>query len=635
MNRSPLAASLQALLLTAVLGCASGPPIGVYEVDAREAHKTLTANALSREEPSAFSMAVLQRTGLTGLWMENREAALAELHASARSSQYNEGLFALAELSFLTAEKTEDKRWLAACVVYAYAYLFPDDGLAPDSFDPRLRIAADLYNRALTQMLTKPHSLDVDMRGGQVELPFGTLVIRFDDEELIWAGRQFREVSSVANYEIYGIEPRYREPGIGAPLSAGFGETAPTEGGAQRVGPRARVPASAFLRISDPIASILSGEVVGDLELFTIDEDRAVEIGGRRVPIEYESTASLAFMLGRSRVWEFAMSGFLSGDFRLFDDQPDDGLMLLYPYKRGRIPIVLVHGTLSSPATWSAMLNELSHDPTIVSRYQFWFFFYNTANPILHSGERLRRGLRNAVTELDPDGTDPALQQMVVIGHSQGGLVSRLAVSESGNHFWSRVSDVPFDEVEIDVETREFLGDRLFFEPVSSIDSMVFIATPQRGSYVAGWGLARWGGRLTSFPRDLTRGVGDLILSNPDAFRLRDVENMSTAVDNMSPGDPFLQALAEAPIPPDVGIYSIVAVQGDGPVESGADGVVKYESAHIDWAESELVVRSGHSTLATPATINEVRRILYERAGIESGTNAASAPESSPDAEPR
>jgi len=49
---------------------------------------------------------------------------------------------------------------------------------------------------------------------------------------------------------------------------------------------------------------------------------------------------------------------------------------------------------------------------------------------------------------------------------------------------------------------------------------------------------------------------------------------------------------------------------GRTPVEEGDDGVVEYKSAHIDGVESELIVRSGHSTQATPATIEEVRRIL-------------------------
>ena len=44
----------------------------------------------------------------------------------------------------------------------------------------------------------------------------------------------------------------------------------------------------------------------------------------------------------------------------------------------------------------------------------------------------------------------------------------------------------------------------------------------------------------------------------------------------------------------------------------GGDGVVKYESAHIEGVESELVVRFGHSVQGQPKAIEEVRRILPE-----------------------
>jgi hypothetical protein len=54
----------------------------------------------------------------------------------------------------------------------------------------------------------------------------------------------------------------------------------------------------------------------------------------------------------------------------------------------------------------------------------------------------------------------------------------------------------------------------------------------------------------------------------------------------------------------------LIAVQGEGPVETGDDGVVRYQSAHIPEAVSELVVRAGHSMQAEPETVHEVRRIL-------------------------
>ena len=41
--------------------------------------------------------------------------------------------------------------------------------------------------------------------------------------------------------------------------------------------------------------------------------------------------------------------------------------------------------------------------------------------------------------------------------------------------------------------------------------------------------------------------------------------------------------------------------------------MVKYTSAHVDYAESEFIVRSGHSCQGNPLTIEEVRRILLRQ----------------------
>jgi hypothetical protein len=85
----------------------------------------------------------------------------------------------------------------------------------------------------------------------------------------------------------------------------------------------------------------------------------------------------------------------------------------------------------------------------------------------------------------------------------------------------------------------------------------------------------------------------------------------------MSPRSHFIRALQDIPVASSVTVNSIIAVEGDGPVEQGDDGVVKYTSAHIEPVESELVVRSPHSAQGNPHTIEEVRRILRKHAGLE------------------
>jgi hypothetical protein len=58
--------------------------------------------------------------------------------------------------------------------------------------------------------------------------------------------------------------------------------------------------------------------------------------------------------------------------------------------------------------------------------------------------------------------------------------------------------------------------------------------------------------------------------------------------------------------------HSIIAVTDDQHPVEGNDGVVAYNSAHINGVTSELVVTSGHSCQSEPQVIEEVRRILIK-----------------------
>ena len=142
---------------------------------------------------------------------------------------------------------------------------------------------------------------------------------------------------------------------------------------------------------------------------------------------------------------------------------------------------------------------------------------------------------------------------------------------------------------------------------------MVFIATPHRGSFLAGRRvIANLLRRLTQLPSHISALSVDLA-RNLDAAKSPFVP---TAVDNMSPQNPFILGLQEIPVAPSIEAHSIISVKGTGPAEQGNDGVVEYTSAHIDGVESELVVRSPHSCQGNPHTMEEVRRILRLHGGL-------------------
>jgi triacylglycerol esterase/lipase EstA (alpha/beta hydrolase family) len=610
-----------AVLLTLVFfvtGCST--PIGVVRGTTQDVYYALTANVLSAGEPSSLSKQVLQRTNMVERFDADATAALAELHKSLAALVGNElatqyRLFALSELSFYHAEQSGKSEDYLASAIYAYAFLFPEEG-APqlDPLDPRVRLAADLYNLGLVRGLAAPAGEEVVLREGKLSLPFGELDMSVDQNSFLWSGFRFNRFIPVGDFLVRGFSNRYRQAGIGAPLAAELepiGSGPAAEEARKRIPPRLKVPVTAIVQIHEPRRTVVSGKLKGKLEVYAADRTSTVKIDGREVPLELEPTAALAYTLEGSPVWDFEFAG-----FRFADKQQilGDGLIMMQPYRPGRIPVVLVHGTASSPARWADMINELTHDPVIEGRYQFWLFQYNTGQPILYSAMLFRRALNNIVKELDPQGKDPALQQMVIAGHSQGGLLTKLMTIKSGNRFWKNVSDVPFDQVEMPSETRQLLREAMFFDPVPTVTEVIFIATPHRGSYQASGWVVNLVSRLINLPGNLFSQLGDL-LAQP-AFAQLQSTRLPTSIDNMSPGHPFLRALNDLPIDPSITAHSIIAVLGEGPITGKTDGVVAYESAHIDGVASEKVVRSGHSTQSHPETIMEMRRILREHIGV-------------------
>ncbi len=164
---------------------------------------------------------------------------------------------------------------------------------------------------------------------------------------------------------------------------------------------------------------------------------------------------------------------------------------------------------------------------------------------------------------------------MVVIGHSQGGLLAKMLVVDAGTRFWDGFSRKPIDELTMPAETRDLARRTMFFEHSPFVTRVIFLATPQQGSYVAGFSVVQLIGRLIRLPLTVARAMGDVLTNNAEALRFDpDKARIGSSVSGMSPGSPFITALAALPIAPGVAVHSIIAVKGNGPVESGDDGVV-------------------------------------------------------------
>ncbi len=612
-----------------VLGLtACGPVVRVARVDGEEAYKMMTLNALSSNHASDWSRNSVNEWGLLKRFDEQPEAALDELRDIVTSGRGGRReLFALAEFSFLHAKETGKKPYHLAAAVYAYAYLFPakrgEDTIG--KLDPRRRIAADLYNRAITTAFEPKEGGTVVLASGIYPLPFGELAVTFDPEQLNWGDRQLTNLTPTTEIEVIGMRNRHRIPGLGAAMTA---LALPREGvDVQKslIAPTAQVAATVILRIPDVEVGISTGHLRGTLALYKASDTESVTMEGREMPLEIDGTGPIAIQLAGSPIWKQEFYGFF-GRSAMNLELP--ALMSLEPYRPGRIPVVFVHGTESSPARWADMANDLLADPWIRQRYQFLYFFYKSGNPVAYSGMLLRDKLKEVVQRMDPEDKDRCLHEMVVIGHSQGGMLTKLTAIDTGDRLWNGVFSVTPEKLAKSDKTRELLQRALIVQPVPFVRRLVFIATPHRGSFLT----RNWvndmlrkfillPATIATLPLQAMRAAG--VLQSETEFS---GGNLPTAVDNMTPGNPFLETFKEIPIAEGMPYHSIIAVKPEFPIiEEGDDGVVKYTSAHLDGAASELVVRSSHSTQAEPQTIQEVRRILHvhgealEQAGIACG----------------
>ena len=603
----------------ALLLVACGPPVSVSRVSPRTVTNELTRSALNSNTPSLFSQNVLHRWNLSERFRRDPEGALGRLHqlVTEEVEGREDTLFALAEASFGYAERTLRKEYYLAAAVSAWAFLFPGSSAKPpDAFDPRLRIATDIYNRGLARALSSADGSVVEPHAGFYALPFGQKVrVHLEPDALRWADRDLVDFVPVAELRVRGLRARHRRPGIGAPLAARAITNDPDQKISDRLGANARTPVTALLRIDDARRQLSEPVLQASLELYSDASQRTVAIDGHAAPLEVESTAALAWTLSQAPEWRLERRAFFFGD--LLRQELPTKLTFAQPFQHGHIPVVFVHGTGSSVGRWANMLNDLLNDARVRDRFQFWFFTFPSGGPIPYSAMLLRDALTEAVAQLDPEGADRALHEMVVVGHSQGGLLAKMTAIDLGTRIWDTISRRPINELNLTEPTRALLERALIVRPLPFVRRVIFIATPHRGSALTTHLVARWLERLITLPVDVLGATADLLEGNADALLLDPRRPRFGSIYGMRPGSPFLEALANAPLAPGIAAHSIIPVRGAEAGENATDGVVTYQSARIDGVQSELVIPfAGHSVQGHPLAIEEVRRILLDHAMV-------------------
>ena len=400
-----------------------------------------------------------------------------------------------------------------------------------------------------------------------------------------WDPGRFTSFTPAAEVDLKTIEHRNRQDGIGGAL-VGVRKMDPTEAFAPRIaGVTAPVTAVLDFKGRDATLTLVDPS----------DEPKARIKGGERT-LDADFSAPLAYYPQKSEFWNGLM-----GALRVSHHMGTTGLYMLQPYDPDRIPLIFVHGLISTPQMWRNVINEVEKDPVLRGRYQCWVFGYPTGNPPAYSALRFREELAK-VRQLYPDAKD-----YVLVGHSMGGLVSRMQATILDRAAWDVIGKDKAAKFFSKVKKGDLVDRATTFEANPKVARLIFICTPHRGSEMALGSIGELGRRMIALPVDLTsvvsNSVGDslsLVTGAPGG--------MPNSVTGLSPTNPALKVLDSRPMTAPYHTILGDRGRGDGPLSS--DGVVKYWSSHLTKAESEKVVPGPHGSCELPETLEELRRIL-------------------------
>ena len=558
---------------------------------------------------------VLRRDGLSGLWRRDPAAALRGLDRRYREEGGEDRLVALAELCGSLGDRwlSEDPGAAAGCYLDAARLALPAAArMAASGPERELRL---IYNDSCAELTCLLQAQGHDWsRAARIEGPLASheLAPGPTGAGLVRA-RSFDELFAANRIGLKHAEiARRRQDGVGGALVA----RRPPEriGGSEAdfVGPAGLVlPVNATIEFAGPGSR-------ARVALHDLNETNQTTLGGRLVPLAADWTAALAYL------YQYAPTSKTGFEAMLrpveFDSQTN--LFELTPYRRDKIPLVFVHGLMSTPETWIKMVAALGSDPVLRKNYQPLVFRYPSGYTIVRNSAALRSKLADYRAMAEARGGGAELHRMVLVGHSMGGIISNLQIRSSGDRIQALYLERPVGQLDIPPESRKKLREVLVFEPDPAVERAIFIAAPHRGSEMASSSIGALGTRLIHLPTDIFNAGLSLVqlegMPELTPIGQQVAQAGPNSINSLRPDSEFLAAVLELPVAPRVNYHTIAGqANQDKPVAEGTDKVVPYWSSHLDGAASEKIVDASHLTITKSiSAIEEVRRLLYLHLGL-------------------
>lgn len=595
-----------------VSGCATTNFVRVRRQPENPLTARLNYSLVSGLQPTDRTLQFLESTGYSGA--HDVKSMLLHCRRQPRHSDVFSRGHALAELQYLAAEATQHRDPQLAMELALDAaqdawgcFALPDStGMHADPADPVTRDTAELYNASVElllrlavkeQGLSPDHPLQFSITGRQIP-------VTVPSPSVVMDSRRFRSVDFVSDYEVLNLRNRHTRAGLGVPLIIGRRSDPAADPLESYYTHGMSLAATAVLRFEDTEDAATTATI----ELHDPGESDGVAVNSTRLPLEADTSTPLARFLSNPDLSLLDTWGLIRPDLA----ERVEGLYMVQPYDPDRIPVLMVHGFWSSPLTWMEMFNDLQADPEIRRRYQFWFYLYPTGESVAFAAARLRDELQAVRRVCDPDHENTKFDQMVVVGHSMGGVLAHMLTIDSGDVLWNSVSRRPVEQLRTSAEKQAEIRRVFFFRRNASVGRIVTIASPWEGSSLANQFTRKLLGSVIWLP-SRTLELSRIAFDQPDQAEADRLAVPRTSLDSLSRRSPLLRLVRETSVPADVRHHNIIAISRGRDPETWTDGVVSWNSAHRSDVSSETLIRAGHSQVVRhPDTAREIRRILLQ-----------------------
>lgn len=507
---------------------------------------------------------------------------------------------------------------------YSYAYLFKTERAPQDRiFDNRQVQIRDFYNLAIAHLIQRYAERYETKRSGQ-RIQVGNSVYSIDLENFPQLKNQpIEQLLSTYNMNFSGLRSITRRDGFGSEFLVVLPEQQPSEKDKKYItdplnhkypnGINPNIHAARYLattitavpKSANSTEQILSTSEF-HLKLYDPYKYEKIKVASKEYALAANFSAPYGLWLAENNLGRLAYLTLIDRD----DSLSMPHLYMLEPYNPNKKILVLVHGLASSPEAWIRMTNDIMGDPVLRENFQVWQVFYSTNMPILESRFQINALVQQGFAQVANNAA--AKKDAVLVGHSMGGVIARLMVSNA---------DISQDAFKLVQNTRieQFKDKPLFqarlqMQPIPNFSRAIFLATPHRGTeYANRWHtkLARKiirvpGAFLGAFADTLQGEIGlkefvkelghDLIQNGPSDLSENSKFNVLTK--NIQPYTGFK-------------FHSIIGNTVDTTEpQLMSDGIVSYESAYLQGAVSSKVIKGGHSIQETPEAVLELRRIL-------------------------